>query len=278
MNSTVLWDIIQCSSLRVNRRLGETYRLHLQGRISRVSLPPALTLVSWSAYSTKNMRRYVRPKRRLTFNGIYGFKSQKVVTFSILQLFLIDKIHKELLTSNYCRGDENVYLHIHSPIRLHGVVLNELSTGTTLPFTTESTWKVSETRLFYRYVKVLSTRWWYKHAMVLTDWTFESFYTPLSCESNLRRYINTVIMQHCIFISNSMYMKWTFIWNYDEYCHHINHKSGKMETNACDINISVYEYHSHKYRLRIECRALLHKVLTVNHSQMVCCIGGSDDW
>jgi hypothetical protein len=26
-------------------------------------------------------------------------------------------------------------LYIHSPIRLHGVVLNKLSTGTTLPFT-----------------------------------------------------------------------------------------------------------------------------------------------
>jgi hypothetical protein len=31
---------------------------------------------------------------------------------------------------------ENVDLYIHSHIRLHGVVLNSLSTGTTLPFTT----------------------------------------------------------------------------------------------------------------------------------------------
>jgi hypothetical protein len=28
------------------------------------------------------------------------------------------------LTSNWCRGQENVNLYIHSPIRLHGVVLN----------------------------------------------------------------------------------------------------------------------------------------------------------
>jgi hypothetical protein len=28
------------------------------------------------------------------------------------------------LTSNYCRGQENVNLYIHSPISLHGVVLN----------------------------------------------------------------------------------------------------------------------------------------------------------
>jgi hypothetical protein len=29
----------------------------------------------------------------------------------------------------------HLYTYIHSPIRLHGVVLTELSTGTTLPFT-----------------------------------------------------------------------------------------------------------------------------------------------
>jgi hypothetical protein len=37
------------------------------------------------------------------------------------------------LTSSWCRSQENVDLYIHSPIRLHGVVLNYLSTGTTLP-------------------------------------------------------------------------------------------------------------------------------------------------
>jgi hypothetical protein len=37
----------------------------------------------------------VRPKRRFTFKGIYGFNSQEVVTLSILQLFVIDKIHQE---------------------------------------------------------------------------------------------------------------------------------------------------------------------------------------
>jgi hypothetical protein len=36
MKSTILWDITPCSSLRVKRRFGGTYRLHLQGRkISR---------------------------------------------------------------------------------------------------------------------------------------------------------------------------------------------------------------------------------------------------
>jgi hypothetical protein len=33
-----------------------------------------------------------------------------------------------------CRDQENLHLHIHSYIRLHGIALNSLSTGTTLPF------------------------------------------------------------------------------------------------------------------------------------------------
>jgi hypothetical protein len=36
------------------------------------------------------------------------------------------------LTSNYCRGKKKRGSYIHSPIHLHGVVLNWLSTGTTL--------------------------------------------------------------------------------------------------------------------------------------------------
>jgi hypothetical protein len=32
MKSIIFCDITQCSPLRVNRRFGETYRLHLQGR------------------------------------------------------------------------------------------------------------------------------------------------------------------------------------------------------------------------------------------------------
>jgi hypothetical protein len=35
MENTVLWDITPCSPLKVNRRFGGAYRLHLQGRISR---------------------------------------------------------------------------------------------------------------------------------------------------------------------------------------------------------------------------------------------------
>jgi hypothetical protein len=58
MKCTIFWDITQCIPLKVNRRLGGTYRLHLQGRrISRARtsvragvkqspcLPPVSTLV-----------------------------------------------------------------------------------------------------------------------------------------------------------------------------------------------------------------------------------------
>jgi hypothetical protein len=38
------------------------------------------------------------------------------------------------LNSSYCWGIENVDLYIHSPVRLHDLVLNLLSTGTTLLF------------------------------------------------------------------------------------------------------------------------------------------------
>jgi hypothetical protein len=34
---TIFWDITPCSPLKVNRRFGGTYRIHLQGRISRAT-------------------------------------------------------------------------------------------------------------------------------------------------------------------------------------------------------------------------------------------------
>jgi hypothetical protein len=53
MKSCTFWDIILCTPLKINRRFGETYHLHLQGRTSRArtSLQPVFTLVSFLAYS-----------------------------------------------------------------------------------------------------------------------------------------------------------------------------------------------------------------------------------
>jgi hypothetical protein len=58
-NSSTFLEITSCNPLKVNRRFGRTCRLHLQGRrISRarkqrerLCLPPAFTLVPFSAYS-----------------------------------------------------------------------------------------------------------------------------------------------------------------------------------------------------------------------------------
>jgi hypothetical protein len=40
-----------CSPLKVNQRFGGTYRLHIQGKRSKLCLPPAFMLVSCSVYS-----------------------------------------------------------------------------------------------------------------------------------------------------------------------------------------------------------------------------------
>jgi hypothetical protein len=83
----IFWDITPWSPLKFNRRFGRTYRLHLQGRrISRArnqrSFPPAFTLVSYRLILRPwRWRRYVPPKRRLTFNGLYGVISHKMVLF-----------------------------------------------------------------------------------------------------------------------------------------------------------------------------------------------------
>jgi hypothetical protein len=37
MKSTIFWDITPCSPLKVYRRFGGTYRLHLQGRKNKLS-------------------------------------------------------------------------------------------------------------------------------------------------------------------------------------------------------------------------------------------------
>jgi hypothetical protein len=59
MKSIIFWDITPCSPLKVNRLLGGSYRLHLQGRrISRARnqrescSSPAFTPVSFLAYSS----------------------------------------------------------------------------------------------------------------------------------------------------------------------------------------------------------------------------------
>jgi hypothetical protein len=72
LKSTIFWDITPCSLLIVNRLIGGTRcsACHLLSRwfLCRLILRP------W------RWRRYVPPKRRLTFNGLHII-SQKIVRF-----------------------------------------------------------------------------------------------------------------------------------------------------------------------------------------------------
>jgi hypothetical protein len=73
LKSNIFWDITPCSPLKVNRRLGGTYRsvCHL---LSRWFLAELIRR-PW------RWRRYVPPKRRLTFNGLHGVITQKIIFF-----------------------------------------------------------------------------------------------------------------------------------------------------------------------------------------------------
>jgi hypothetical protein len=61
MKSSVFWDIMPCSSVKVNQRFGGTYRLHLQGqKVSQArnkheagSKQSSLTLNMEAIYSPK---------------------------------------------------------------------------------------------------------------------------------------------------------------------------------------------------------------------------------
>jgi hypothetical protein len=66
MNSSVFWDITQCSPLKANRRFRRTCRPHLQGR----GITPA--------------RNQPICLRRLIFNGLHGVISQNIELFILL--------------------------------------------------------------------------------------------------------------------------------------------------------------------------------------------------
>jgi hypothetical protein len=71
MMSTIFWDITPCSPLKVNWLFGGSYRLYLQGRRIR--------RVRNELESRWQEKRNDPPKRRLTFGGLLGVISQKMV-------------------------------------------------------------------------------------------------------------------------------------------------------------------------------------------------------
>jgi hypothetical protein len=60
MKSSVFWDLVPCSPLKVNWCFGGTCNLHLQ---------------SWRVSQCWRLTSYVPPERWLAINGLYGFIS-----------------------------------------------------------------------------------------------------------------------------------------------------------------------------------------------------------
>jgi hypothetical protein len=77
--STIIWDIMLCGPMRVNRRFGGTYRLLLQGESLFITCFHAGFLLS--LFFDPEDGGDVLPKRRSTFNGRHGVLSQKMVLF-----------------------------------------------------------------------------------------------------------------------------------------------------------------------------------------------------
>jgi hypothetical protein len=69
VTNSIFWDITTCTPLKVNRHFGETYRLHLQGRISRARY---LCVKAMALGLLPANRSNDRPKRRVTFKGLHG--------------------------------------------------------------------------------------------------------------------------------------------------------------------------------------------------------------
>jgi hypothetical protein len=84
MKSSIFRTTTPCSQLKVNRRLGDTCCLRLQGLrntpsklcLSRASLRFLACLIL-----RRSLSRYVLLKRRLTFSGLHSLVSHKVKLF-----------------------------------------------------------------------------------------------------------------------------------------------------------------------------------------------------
>jgi hypothetical protein len=84
----IFWDITSCSPAEVNRLLGGTHHLHLQGRSAsqsrnqlKLNLPPATAAFLLGLPFYPEDGDDVPPKRRLTHTALDGVLSQKVRHF-----------------------------------------------------------------------------------------------------------------------------------------------------------------------------------------------------
>jgi hypothetical protein len=116
MKRTIIWDITSYSPLKVNRRFGGTYDLHLQGqrisqaRIQRVSrclfLPSAFTMVSYPAYSsTLLMEAICASETSVDFQRTTRLISQKIA------LFITTAVRTSDPTRHYILEDRTLHNH-----------------------------------------------------------------------------------------------------------------------------------------------------------------------
>jgi hypothetical protein len=70
-----------CSPLKLNRRFGGTYGLHIQSWWIRRARNQPESKWQESVLRPWRWRRYILPKSRLIFNGLYGVVSQKILLF-----------------------------------------------------------------------------------------------------------------------------------------------------------------------------------------------------
>jgi hypothetical protein len=118
MKGTIFWNMTPCSLLKVNRSFGGTYCFHLQGtsacHLLWSRLLARLILRSW------RWRRHVPPKFQLTFNGLHGAISQKIVPYT-------NFIHYNLIHNVIHRSNPNKYAYIlwHVNALLGNVLVNK---------------------------------------------------------------------------------------------------------------------------------------------------------
>jgi hypothetical protein len=82
--SSVFWNIKLCSPVKINRRFGRTYRLHLQRRITsqasnqHKARKKQSTFLDYLTFRPWRLTRYSPPIHRLTFNRLHGVMHQKI--------------------------------------------------------------------------------------------------------------------------------------------------------------------------------------------------------
>jgi hypothetical protein len=105
--NTAFWDIAQCSPLKVN--------VHFRGSVCYLL---SRCFNAWLGRRPRRWRRHVPPKRRLTFNGIYGVVSQKTEHFIIHYCFNLTNFLLMSDSDKICHS-HNEELNIISKKKLH---------------------------------------------------------------------------------------------------------------------------------------------------------------